>query len=122
MATEQSTAVDQGYRQESTGRGDRVVQRLAAVESRLWGLLALALLADVATTSYGLASGLSEGNPAMRLAIETAGVAALVGVKLLVVGFGVGVRQFLDERGAVVPLGLALPWLAAAAVNAGLLV
>lgn len=122
MAIEQSTTVDQGYRQEDTDPGERIVGRLAAAESRLWALLALALLADVLTTTYGLASGLTEGNPAMRAAIETAGVAALVGVKLSVVGFGLGVRRFLDERGAVVPLGLALPWLAAAAVNAGLLV
>lgn len=120
MSTQKSTTVDQWYRQVIAG-GDRFVDALAAVERPLWGLLVVALLADVVSTYHGLQVGLSEGNPAMRLALDTAGIVALVGVKLAVVGFGAAVRRLLDERGAVVPLGLALPWLAAAAINASLL-
>jgi uncharacterized membrane protein len=119
MGVQESTAVGQGYRQETTG--ERVIDRLAAVERQLWWLLAAALLADLLTTYAGLQAGLAEGNPAMRAAIDAAGVAALLGVKLAVVGVGAGLRRVLDERGAVVPLGLALPWLVAAAVNATLL-
>jgi hypothetical protein len=117
MATEQSTAVEQGYWDGTTG--DRTVaESLAAIEPYLWGFLVVVLLADVVSTYVGLQVGMTEGNPAMRLAIESAGIAALVGVKLAVLGFGAGVRKLLDERGAVVPLGLALPWFVAASINA----
>lgn len=121
MSRSESSAVGQWYRQVIAGGERRFVARLASVERQLWGLLLFALLADLLLTYHGLEAGLSEGNPAMRLAIDSAGIAALLAVKLLVVGFGAAVRRLLDERGAVVPLGLALPWLAAAAINAGLL-
>jgi len=117
MSTQKSTAVDQGYRAKSTGK-DRFVGRLASVEPYLWVGLVAVLLADVVSTYAGLQAGMTEGNPAMRIAIETAGIAALVAVKLAVLGFGAGVRTLLDERGAVVPLGLAIPWFVAAASNA----
>jgi hypothetical protein len=117
MATEQSTAVEQGNWDGTTG--DRTVaESLAAVEPYLWGFLVVVLLADVVSTYVGLQAGMTEGNPAMRMAIESAGILALVAVKLAVLGFGAGVRKFLDERGAVVPLGLALPWFVAASINA----
>lgn len=121
MATQKSTAVDQGYRAETTGEG-RLVDQLAAVEPYLWGVLVAVLLADLVSTYAGLQAGMTEGNPAMRMAIETAGIAALAAVKLAVLGFGAGVRKILDERGAVVPLGLSIPWLVAAASNAVTLV
>ncbi|MCU4717214.1 DUF5658 family protein [Halapricum hydrolyticum] len=102
--------------------GDRrVVDRLAAVEPQLWIVLLVTLFADVVLTHYGLQVGLTEANPLMRTAIEAAGIVALLGVKLLIVVVGVGVRLSLDERGAVVPIGLALPWLLAATINAVLL-
>jgi hypothetical protein len=116
-AIPQSTATDTGYSDETTETDRRFVDRLAAVEPYLWGVLVV-LLADVVSTYAGLRAGLTEGNPAMRLAIETAGIAALVAVILVVLGLGAGVRRFLDERGAIVPLGLALPWFVAASVNA----
>ena len=120
MATEQSTAVEQGY-WDVTTEDQTVAESLAAVEPYLWGVLVVVLLADVVSTYAGLQAGMTEGNPAMRMAIETAGIAALVAVKIAVLGFGAGVRRFLDERGAVVPLGLAIPWFVAAASNAVLL-
>lgn len=110
-----------------TGRGNRteqqrtVTERLAAIELQLWIVLLVTLFADVVLTHYGLQMGLTEANPLMRTAIEAAGIVALLGVKLLIVVVGVGVRLSLDERGAVVPIGLALPWLLAATINAVLL-
>jgi len=121
MSTQKSTAVDQGYRAESTDEETRFVDRLATFEPYLWGALVAVLLADVVSTYAGLQAGMTEGNPAMRMTIETAGIVALVAVKLAILGFGAGVRQLLDERGAVVPLGLAIPWFVAAASNATLL-
>jgi len=121
MATQESTATGWADKQITTGGHGQIVRTLAGVEGYLWGVLVVALLADVVLTGYGLQHGLSEGNPAMRLAIDVAGIAALLGAKLAVVGFGVAVRQFLGDRGAVVPLGLAVPWVGAATVNAVLL-
>lgn len=118
MGTQESTPVEGSYRQTTTGGTDRLVDALADIEQHLWGILFVALVADVALTGYGLQHGLQEGNPAMRLAIETAGLVALLGAKLAVVGVGAVVRWCLDERGAIVPLGLALPWFVAAVINA----
>lgn len=119
MSTEGSTAVSRAYRHVTTG-GDRFVHALAGVERWLWGLLVVALLADVVLTYQGLQAGLREGNPVMRMAIDVAGIGALLAVKLVVVGVGAVARGLLDERGVVVPLGLALPWAVAAAINATL--
>lgn len=121
MATQESIATGWVDRQATTGEHSQIVRTLADVESYLWGILVVALLSDVVLTGYGLQYGLSEGNPAMRLAIDAAGIVALLGAKLAAVGFGVAVRRFLDDRGAVIPLGLAVPWLGAATVNAVLL-
>ena len=121
MSTPKSTVVDQSYRQVIAGGGHRVLTGVKQHERQLWGLLVFALLADVVLTYHGLRAGFTEGNPMMRMAIDAAGIFALLGVKLLVVGFGAVTRSLLDERGAVVPLGLALPWLVAAGINASLL-
>lgn len=121
MQNKQSTAVDESYRQVISGGGHRIITTLRQFERELWGLLVVALLADVVLTYHGLESGLREGNPMMRIAIDVAGIFALLGAKLLVVSLGVLTRRQLDDRGVVVPVGLALPWLLAAGINASLL-
>jgi len=121
MGTQESTAAGRVDRQVTTGEQSHIVHTLAKFEHYLWGVLVVALLSDVVLTGYGLQYGLSEGNPAMRLAIDAAGIVALLGAKVAVVGFGVVVRRFLDDRGAVVPLGLSVPWVGAATVNAVLI-
>ncbi|WP_229122688.1 DUF5658 family protein [Halapricum desulfuricans] len=121
MATQESTATSWVDRQATTGEHSQIVRMLADIESYLWGVLVVALLSDVVLTGYGLQHGLSEGNPAMRLAVDAAGIVALLGAKLAALGFGVAVRRDLDDRGAVVPLGLAIPWVGAATVNAVLI-
>jgi hypothetical protein len=116
------TSVVRADRSSTTGRVGSVVDHLVAVESYLWAILVATLFVDVLLTHYGLQVGLSEGNPLMRFAIETAGIAALAAAKVLIVVVGVGVRRSLDEQGVVVPLGLALPWFVAASINASYLV
>jgi hypothetical protein len=102
-------------------RLDRIHAELATVEAELW-LIALATLTiDVYLTYRGLQSGLSEGNPVMRAAFDTMGFAALGLVKALVLGVAGFYRELRPEFGAVIALGLAIPWLVAISVNASLL-
>lgn len=86
-------------------------------------LLGVAFAGDLITTYYGLQLGLTESNPVARAALERFGFSAMVGMKLLAVGVGLGCRRLLpDEHGLLVPAGLAVPWLAAAVVNLSLYV
>ncbi|WP_244605228.1 DUF5658 family protein [Halorussus halobius] len=100
---------------------NRTVDALAGVsrvERALWTLVGVALVADLATTYYGLRLGLRESNPVARTAMQRFGFGAMVGLKLLAVGVGVGCRRLLAGRpGLIVPAALAVPWLAAALVN-----
>jgi len=100
-----------------------LLDELAAVERELWFVVAVTLIVDVWLTHIGLQHGLHEGNPVMRAAIETFGIAVLGLTKIGVLGLAGLTRQLLsDQRGVVVPLGLALPWVAAVVINAALLV
>ena len=100
-----------------------LLDELAAVERELWLVVALTLIVDVWLTHIGLQHGLHEGNPVMRAAIETFGIAVLGLTKVGVLGLaGVTRRLVSDQRGVVVPLGLALPWVAAVVINTALLI
>ncbi|NLV06700.1 DUF5658 family protein [Haloarcula rubripromontorii] len=100
-----------------------LLDELAAVERELWLVVAVTLVVDVWLTHVGLQHGLHEGNPVMRAAIETFGIAVLGVTKIGVLGLaGVTRRLLSDQRGVVVPLGLALPWVAAVGINAALLI
>ncbi|MFW6435319.1 MAG: hypothetical protein ACOCY1_02965, partial [Halovenus sp.] len=68
MAIQQSTAADPGDRAESTNESSRLLARLVSIEPYLWTLLVVVLLADVLSTFAGLQAGMTEGNPAMRMA------------------------------------------------------
>jgi len=97
------------------------LSEVGRVERALWALVAVGLVGDLVTTYYGLQVGLVESNPVARAAIERFGFAAMGGLKLFAVGVGVGCRRLLpDSHGALVPAGLAVPWLAAAAINLSL--
>lgn len=99
-----------------------LLDELAAVERELWLVVAVTLVVDVWLTHVGLQHGLHEGNPVMRAAIETFGIAVLGLTKVGVLGLAGLTRWFLsDGRGVVVPLGLALPWGGAVLINAVLL-
>ena len=102
----------------------RVTAAMAGFSGRerlLWALVTVGLVADLLTTYYGLRLGLSESNPVARTAIQQFGFSAMVGLKLFAVGVGLGCRRLLPDRHAIlVPAGLAVPWLAAAAINLAL--
>ncbi|WP_225333704.1 DUF5658 family protein [Halomicrobium urmianum] len=93
-----------------------------AVECQLWLLAAVAFVADVQFTHAGLQHGLTEGNPLMRWAIGVGGITALALAKGAVLGIAALVRAAFPRYGPVVPLGVAVPWLAAVDINAALLV
>lgn len=97
---------------------DRVANAATRHERLLWGVVAFALVADVVLTVAGLGLGHTEGNPAMRWAIGAGGIGALVLAKLCIVGLGYAVARLRPASAGVVPLGLAIPWLLAAAINA----
>jgi hypothetical protein len=100
-----------------------LLDELAAVERELWLVVAVTLIVDVWLTHIGLQHGLHEGNPVMRAAIETFGIAVLGLTKIGVLGLAGLNRELLShQRGVVVPLGLELPWVAAVVINAALLV
>ena len=101
---------------------DALRDRLAAVELELWIVVVTAMLADLWLTQQGLQRGLSEANPVVRSVIGQYGTAAFPVLKFAALGVGGVTWKLLPERTApVVPLGLALPWVFAAVVNAALL-
>ena len=102
----------------TVGRGD-VLPTLAPNERALWGLLAVALLADAVLTWYGLGRGLTEANPVMAAAMAWLGVAGGItvvkGAALVVAGLA---RVTVSpETTPVVPLAMAIPWGLAALIN-----
>lgn len=99
-----------------------VWETFSGFETELWGLVVVSMVTDTALTYYGLERGLIEGNPIARYALERFGYAALGALKLFALGVGLAGRAVLppDYR-AVVPLGLAIPWVVASVINAALL-
>jgi len=102
--------------------GRRALDLLASFERELWVVVVVALLADVYLTQLGLQYGLREGNPLVRHLIGRFGVGALAALKLGVVGLAGVLRELVPARQApTIPLGLAIPWLAAVCINGALL-
>ena len=76
------------------------------------------MLVDVTLTVHGLTLGLAEVNPVARVAIDTAGVLGLYALKVVALAVGGCCRLVVRDRyGAVIPVGLGLPSLAAVVVN-----
>ena len=96
---------------------ERRYAELSRVELGLWLVVLSTLTLDVFLTYVGLQSGLAEGNPIMGYAFEHVGFAVLGLVKVVVLGTAGLAREFAPEYGPVIPLGLAIPWLAASVVN-----
>lgn len=94
---------------------------LAHREQTLWALVLLATLADVVTTVAGIHLGLAEGNPLIADVLASTGVAGFLAVKAAILVLAVGFRAVRPQFRVVVPLGLSLPWLFAASVNAALI-
>lgn len=100
---------------------DRLASRLAGHEWLLWLAAVLALLADVTSTVAGLQAGHVEGNPLVATILGTAGVAGFLAFKAAILAFAVSLRLALPRFRVVIPLGTAVPWLAAATANVALL-
>lgn len=93
-----------------------VVDRIT-LERHLWSVVVLALVADVHTTAIGLEQGFTEGNPLMRWAIGVGGIGALALTKVGILAVGVAIRRRWPRYNRVVPLAMAIPWVAVAVVN-----
>jgi len=104
-------------RAELQERGERIHAELSKVELELWLLALGTLTLDVYLTYLGLRHGLAEGNPFMSAAFDTVGFAALGLIKAVVLGIAGFYRELRPEYGAVIALGLTIPWLVALIVN-----
>jgi len=92
------------------------------LELLLWALVLGAATMDIVTTTYGLSAGFVERNPAMRLAIEALGPAALVLAKAGAVALALGVRYVWPQSALLVPIALAVPWLLATGISLAVIV
>ncbi|MCU4801148.1 hypothetical protein SAMN05216559_2493 [Halomicrobium zhouii] len=108
-----------------TNWADSLTERVVAsgvdrgeIERHLWLVVVFALVADVHLTHLGLQYGLTEGNPVARWAIAAGGIETLALGKVAVLGIAALVRWRHPQHGPVIPLGLAVPWLTAVALNA----
>jgi hypothetical protein len=97
---------------------------VGSVEPWLWGLVGVSLVLDVALTAYGLGLGLEEANPIARALFSMIGVIeAMLLLKGIVLALGIVAWVSLPRRyRAVVPIGIALPWLVASTINASLII
>jgi hypothetical protein len=100
-------------------RRDGLTRSVAAVEQQLWLLAVGAMLMDVVLTIHGLHLGLAERNPIALVVLDSLGVVGLYALKLLALSVGAVTWWVVPDRFApYVPLGLALPSLAAVVFNA----
>lgn len=100
----------------------RLLESAADLERDLWIIVAAAMLVDVTLTVHGRQLGLVEVNPIARHALGGFGVLGLYGLKAVALGLGGCCRLGLDDYyGALVPLGLAAPTLAAVCINSVLI-
>ncbi|WP_338739454.1 DUF5658 family protein [Haloplanus salilacus] len=103
--------------------GGAWLSRLAALTTahaaRLWVAVIVGLVLDAALTVYGIRLGLTESNPVAADLIARVGVVpALALLKGASLAVAVGGWFLLPERyRGLVPAGLAIPWIGAAAVN-----
>lgn len=102
---------------------DVLADGLAGADGRLcWGLAVVVAVGDVVLTAQGVSAGLVESNPVAAWALGVGGVGGLVLLKGLALAVGVCGWLALPGRArAIAPLGLALPWTVAVAVNGWLL-
>ena len=88
------------------------------LERLLWGVVALSLIGDVATTLVGLHLGLVEANPVARSAVDGWGLAGLFALKAGALGVALCCRPLLEPAyRPIVPAGLAIPWTVATLTN-----
>lgn len=98
-----------------------ITVELLSVEGSLWAIAIATAALDVYLTYWGLEVGLTEGNPLVATLIESVGIVALVGLKVGVFALAGLARWMRPIWGPWLSLGLAVPWLVAAGINAVLL-
>ena len=87
-------------------------------EGLFWAVVVVAFALDLATTRIGLAVGLAERNPVAASLLAAHGFAALVWLKVAVLGVGAACCTALPAGArAAVPVGLAIPSCGAVVVN-----
>lgn len=93
--------------------------RLSDLERVAWALVGVTLLGDVMFTLIGLSVGATEGNPIARQLMETIGtLPAMAILKLSALAVAVfGWSLLPPSARIVVPMGLAVPWGLATALN-----
>jgi hypothetical protein len=89
----------------------------------LWGLVAVSFVLDIGLTYHGLEIGLKESNPIARSFFAVFGVIeSMVLMKGVVVGMALVAWVSVPDRyRPVIPIGVALPWLVASAINISLI-
>lgn len=99
---------------------DRLVTVAGRLERPIWCIVAASLLLDAVLTGYGLRFGLAEANPVADLLIRRFGfLYALVALKGAAIAVALVGWAALPRRvRVIVPVGLAIPWCVAVAINA----
>lgn len=98
--------------------GEGILQLLSQYEKELWFLTLGAMLMDVTLTVHGLQLGLRELNPVARVALDSVGVLGLYGLKGTALLLGIiCVSVIPGKYTPLVPLGLAIPSVAAVLIN-----
>lgn len=84
----------------------------------LWTAAIAVVVGDMATTLYGLSIGLSERNPVVAVVIAEFGLAGMIGLKAIAIGWVVAVGRILGRTyGLAALVGLILPQTAAVVLN-----
>jgi len=81
-------------------------RRLTRTHAALWAVILATTAADIVLTMVGLAGGLPEGNPVVRVAVGSFGPAGLWTVKFAAMCWLVAGWSLLSDRDASVFLGL----------------
>lgn len=87
-------------------------------EPALWGVVAVAMVADLAVTQYGLQRGYVEANPVARTALEALGFVGLWLLKGITICVGLAFRWLIPPRFRfLIPAAIATPWVVATGVS-----
>lgn len=84
----------------------RLERPMTRTHAALWTVILVTTTADIVLTMVGLASGVPEGNPVVRMMVSSFGLAGLWTVKFAAMCWLVAGWTLLSDRNASVFLGL----------------